>query len=54
MKLGLQGTSIFIASGDSGVAGRPGQENECLGPNAKVFSPDFPANCPWVTGGMSR
>jgi tripeptidyl-peptidase-1 len=45
MKLGLQGTSIFFASGDSGVAGRggDGSENGCLGPSATVFNPPFPA-----------
>ena len=41
MKLGMQGTSIFISSGDSGVAGRAGDDNEdgCLGPNGTIFSP---------------
>lgn len=39
----------MFASGDSGVAGRPGGDDECLGPNADIFSPDWPANCPWVT-----
>lgn len=48
LKLGLQGTTVFVASGDSGVAGRVNQD-ECLGPNAKVFSPGFPATCPWLT-----
>ena len=51
MKLGLQGVSIVIASGDSGVAGRPGDDgpNGCLGPGGTIFSPDFPATCPYLT-----
>jgi tripeptidyl-peptidase-1 len=51
MKLGMQGISIFISSGDSGVAGPPGDGNAdgCLGPTGKIFSPDFPATCPYVT-----
>ncbi|CAG8984083.1 hypothetical protein HYALB_00003025 [Hymenoscyphus albidus] len=44
MKLGLQGVSIVISSGDSGVEGR-----NCLGSSGKVFSPDFPASCPYLT-----
>ena len=44
MKLGLQGHSIFNASGDSGVAGPPGENsnNCCLGPKAKIISPAWP------------
>jgi len=51
MKLGLQGVSIFVASGDSGVAGIPGDgsPNGCLGPNATVFSPTEPNSCPYLT-----
>lgn len=45
MKLGLQGVSIVVASGDAGVEGAEG----CLGPNATIFSPDFPATCPYIT-----
>ena len=51
MKLGLQGTSIVIASGDSGVAARStddGNADGCLG-NGQVFNPDFPASCPYVS-----
>jgi len=51
MKLGMQGTSIIIASGDSGVAARGTDDNNadgCLG-NGEVFNPDFPASCPYVT-----
>ncbi|RAL08475.1 S53 family peptidase [Aspergillus homomorphus CBS 101889] len=50
LKLGLQGTSILIASGDDGVAGPPGDDSNdgCLG-NGTVFSPAFPNSCPWIT-----
>lgn len=51
MKLGMQGISIVMASGDSGVAGPQGDDNAngCLGPNGTVFSPDFAASCPYLT-----
>lgn len=52
LKLGLQGVSICVASGDSGVAGRAGDSGNadgCLGPGGKIFSPDFPASCPYIT-----
>ena len=44
MKLGLQGHSIFYASGDDGVAGPPGDDakNGCLGKDHKIFSPAWP------------
>lgn len=51
MKLGMQGVSVVIASGDSGVAARStddGNADGCLG-NGEVFNPDFPASCPYVT-----
>ena len=50
MKLGMQGVSIVVASGDSGVAGPAGDDsaNGCLG-GGTVFSPDFPATCPYLT-----
>lgn len=50
MKLGLQGTSIFVASGDTGVGGIPGDgaANGCLR-NGTVFSPTQPNSCPYVT-----
>ena len=51
MKLGMQGTSIVLASGDSGVAARStddGNADGCLG-TGQVFNPDFPASCPYVT-----
>lgn len=43
-KLGLQGVSVVVASGDSGVAGSGG----CLG-DGSIFNPDFPAGCPYIT-----
>lgn len=51
MKLGMQGTSIVLASGDSGVSARStddGNTDGCLG-TGQVFNPDFPASCPYVT-----
>jgi tripeptidyl-peptidase-1 len=44
MKLGLQGVSVVFASGNHGVA-----TSFCMGTEGKVFSPDFPATCPYVT-----
>lgn len=51
LKLGLQGVSIFVASGDTGVGGirGDGSANGCLGPNATIFSPTQPNSCPWLT-----
>jgi tripeptidyl-peptidase-1 len=51
MKLGLQGHSIMIASGDYGVASFPGDggANGCLGPEGAIFNPQYPSNCPYVT-----
>ncbi|KAJ6179418.1 hypothetical protein N7519_009879 [Penicillium mononematosum] len=51
MKLGLQGHSILFSSGDYGVASlhNDGAANGCLGPEAKIFNPQYPSNCPYVT-----
>lgn len=55
MKLGLQGHSIFVASGDYGVASFPGVDgNEfgCLsssGQNGTIYNPDYPSGCPYIT-----
>lgn len=46
MKLGLQGTSVLISSGDSGVASR---SRRCLGPKHNIFVPGFLVGCPYVT-----
>ncbi|KAK4539399.1 hypothetical protein LTR36_010962 [Oleoguttula mirabilis] len=55
MKLGLQGHSILVASGDYGVASFPGSNgNEfgCLsgsGQNGTIYNPDYPSGCPYIT-----
>jgi hypothetical protein len=41
MKLGMQGTSVVVASGDSGVSGSPGEGGNadgCLG-TGQIFAP---------------
>jgi tripeptidyl-peptidase-1 len=50
-KLGMQGVSVVLASGDSGVAGSAGDDgnsNGCLG-TGQIFNPDFPATSPYIT-----
>ena len=55
MKLGLQGHSILVASGDYGVASFPGSNgNEfgCLSTakqNGTIYNPDNPSTCPYIT-----
>lgn len=55
MKLGLQGHSIFAASGDYGVASFPnsnGNPEGCLsapGMNGTIYNPDYPCGCPYIT-----
>ncbi|CZS98426.1 related to serine protease [Rhynchosporium agropyri] len=49
MKLGLQGVSILIASGDNGVATFPEDGPTCLGPQQTIFNPGYPNGCPYVT-----
>lgn len=55
MKLGLQGHSILVASGDYGVASFPGEDNNefgCLsgnGQNGTIYNPDYPSSCPYIT-----
>lgn len=44
MKLGLQGTTLLLASGDYGVAEEP-----CLGPNNDIFVADSASSCPYMT-----
>ncbi|GIZ43935.1 hypothetical protein CKM354_000714400 [Cercospora kikuchii] len=47
LKLGMQGVTTVVASGDSGVSGRPVTgDNGCI--NQKIFNPDFPASCPYI------
>ncbi|KAI1106426.1 subtilisin-like protein [Jackrogersella minutella] len=50
MKLGLQGTTVVISSGDSGVGGfaSPAAPSGCLGPQRDVFNPQFLASCPYI------
>ncbi|KAI1337368.1 subtilisin-like protein [Xylariaceae sp. FL0016] len=50
MKLGLQGTTVMIASGDDGVGGFPSKVSPtgCMGPNKDVFNPQFLASCPYI------
>ncbi|KAL5409468.1 hypothetical protein PMIN03_005912 [Paraphaeosphaeria minitans] len=50
LKLGLQGVSVFVASGDSGVGDlpKPDSPNGCLR-NGTVFTPGHPNTCPWLT-----
>ncbi|EHK20964.1 uncharacterized protein TRIVIDRAFT_192452 [Trichoderma virens Gv29-8] len=52
LKLALQGVSVFVASGDTGVGGYPGNTDAdfygCLR-NDDVFSPTHPNSCPWLT-----
>ncbi|KAG6004438.1 hypothetical protein E4U43_000737, partial [Claviceps pusilla] len=46
LKLGLQGISVIVASGDVGVASQSGY---CLGPHHDVFVAMNPGGCPFVT-----
>ena len=43
MKLALQGTTIVMSSGDSGVGGAV-----CNGASGKIFEADFASTCPYV------
>lgn len=52
LKLGLQGISIFVSSGDYGVASFPGDtdsDNGCLGPDSTIFNSQYPNGCPYLT-----
>ncbi|KAK6440381.1 hypothetical protein LTR95_003388 [Oleoguttula sp. CCFEE 5521] len=54
MKLGLQGHSILVASGDYGVGGFPNDASVsgCLsgsGLNQTIYTPDWPSSCPYIT-----
>lgn len=44
MKLGLQGVTVVVASGDAGV----GEEYNCVGPNYDIFTPYYISTCPYV------
>jgi len=45
MKLGVQGVSIFVSSGDDGVAGNEARGNI----SACGYTPSFPATSPYIT-----
>jgi len=45
MKLGVQGVSIFVSSGDDGVANFPARSSS----SQCSYSPSFPASSPYVT-----
>jgi tripeptidyl-peptidase I len=55
LKLGLQGHTILVASGDYGVASFPGSngdEEGCLSSdtqNGTIYNPDYPSGCPYIT-----
>lgn len=47
----MQGVSVVLASGDSGIAGPAGDGSNsdgCLG-TGQIFSPVFPAICSYIT-----
>lgn len=51
LKLGLQGTTVVMSSGDAGVgsfAGDFGYESGCAGADGTIFYPDADATCPYV------
>lgn len=43
MKLALQGVTVVMSSGDSGVGG-----DVCNGASGKIFDPDFASTCPYI------
>jgi tripeptidyl-peptidase-1 len=45
MKLALQGTTIVMSAGDSGVGGDAGT---CNGASGNIFEVDFASSCPYV------
>jgi tripeptidyl-peptidase-1 len=51
MKLGLQGITILVESGDFGAAGFPDDSSPsgCLGKDETIYNPDYPSNCPYLT-----
>lgn len=55
MKLGLQGHTILVASGDYGVASFPGSDNNAQGclssanQQGTIYNPDYPSGCPYIT-----
>ncbi|KAI1084228.1 peptidase S8/S53 domain-containing protein [Whalleya microplaca] len=54
LKLGLQGHTFLIISGDNGVGGFAGDVSDsgCLsgsGQNQTIYTPDYPSACPYIT-----
>lgn len=49
MKLALQGVTVVVASGDTGVQGQFGCLENFDNSTARGFAPGFPASCPYVT-----
>ena len=45
LKIGLQGTTLVFASGDTGVGGQSGT---CIGPQNRTFNTGSLASCPWA------
>ncbi|KAJ4150043.1 hypothetical protein LMH87_010810 [Akanthomyces muscarius] len=45
MKLGLAGTSVFVASGDTGAQ----DGNQCYGTDHRIYVPHGVCSCPYVT-----
>ena len=46
-QLGARGSSVMFSSGDDGVGGGDCLSND--GTDTKMFIPNFPASCPYVT-----
>ncbi|KAM0462226.1 hypothetical protein ACHAO4_001427 [Trichoderma viride] len=54
LKLGLQGTTVLVSSGDYGAAMPPGEDSAsgCLsgsGQNQTIYNPGNPVSCPYLT-----
>jgi tripeptidyl-peptidase I len=51
LKLGLQGVTVIVSSGDSGVASHEGCtfRGDGSSPPSGSFTGDFPNTCPYVT-----
>ncbi|KAK5991871.1 Aorsin [Cladobotryum mycophilum] len=54
MKLGLQGTTVLVSSGDYGAGMNPGEDSPsgCLsgsGQNQTIYNPGNPVSCPYLT-----
>ncbi|GAA93850.1 uncharacterized protein L969DRAFT_70212 [Mixia osmundae IAM 14324] len=47
--IGARGSSVFVSTGDSGVADGSGQHCIRTETKKKQFIPSFPPSCPWIT-----